>query len=365
MSKSSPIAVVGVSSIFPGSPQVSGFWRDILQGKDQIREIPESYWLIDDYYDKNPQAQDKTYGRRGAFIESVAFDCIEHGILPSQLQDIDTVQLLALVAAQHVLRDAAKGDYKHLDKSRMSVILGVAGGTEQLVQMGARLQKPVWLKSLREAGIAENLAQEICQRIADHYVPWSEASFPGLLGNVVAGRIANRLDLGGTNCVVDAACASSCSALAMAVNELHLGHSDFVITGGADALNDILMYMCFSKTPALSATGDCRPFSDAADGTILGEGVGMLALRRLEDAERDGDTIYAVIKGVGSSSDGAGTAVYAPVSEGQAKAINRAYTQADFSANTIELIEAHGTGTKAGDKAEFNGLNIEIGRAHV
>ncbi|MDO6422264.1 type I polyketide synthase [Saccharophagus degradans] len=358
MSKSSPIAVVGVSSIFPGSPQVSGFWRDILQGKDQIREIPESYWLIDDYYDKNPQAQDKTYGRRGAFIESVAFDCIEHGILPSQLQDIDTVQLLALVAAQHVLRDAAKGDYKHLDKSRMSVILGVAGGTEQLVQMGARLQKPVWLKSLREAGIAENLAQEICQRIADHYVPWSEASFPGLLGNVVAGRIANRLDLGGTNCVVDAACASSCSALAMAVNELHLGHSDFVITGGADALNDILMYMCFSKTPALSATGDCRPFSDAADGTILGEGVGMLALRRLEDAERDGDTIYAVIKGVGSSSDGAGTAVYAPVSEGQAKAINRAYTQADFSANTIELIEAHGTGTKAGDKAEFNGLNI-------
>src|SRR5690606_16957371 len=181
-------------------------------------------------------------------------------------------------------------------------------------------------------------------------------SFPGLLGNVVAGRIANRLDLGGTNCVTDAACASTFAALNMAMQELYLGDSELVITGGADTLNDIFMFMCFSKTPALSLSGDCRPFSDQADGTMLGEGLGMVALKRLADAERDGDQVYAVIRGIGSSSDGRSKSVYAPVSTGQAVALRRAREHAGVSARTIELIEAHGTGTKAGDAAEFDGL---------
>jgi acyl transferase domain-containing protein len=162
----------------------------------------------------------------------------------------------------------------------------------------------VWVKALRESGLPEDEVQQACDRIAAHYVPWQEATFPGLLGNVVAGRIANRLNLGGTNCVTDAACASTFSALSMAVNELQLGHSDLAIAGGVDTLNDIFMYMCFSKTPALSPSGDCRPFSDQADGTMLGEGLGMVALKRLADAERDGDRIYAVLRGIGTSSDG-------------------------------------------------------------
>ena len=142
----------------------------------------------------------------------------------------------------------------------------------------------------------------------------------------------------------------------MAVAELQLGHSDLVITGGVDTLNDIFMFMCFSKTPALSPTGDCRPFSDRADGTMLGEGLGMVALKRLADAERDGDRIYAVIRGVGSSSDGRSKSVYAPVPEGQAQALGRAYELAGYGPETVELVEAHGTGTKAGDVAEFEGL---------
>ena len=180
---------------------------------------------------------------------------------------------------------------------------------------------------------------------------------------MVAGRIANRLDLGGTNCVTDAACASTFSALSMAVNELYLGDSDMVITGGVDTLNDIFMFMCFSKTPALSLSGDVRPFSDSADGTMLGEGLGMVALKRLSDAERDGDRVYAVIRGVGTSSDGRSKSVYAPVSAGQASALTRAYSNAGFEPDSIELIEAHGTGTKAGDKAEFGGLQLAFGEA--
>jgi acyl transferase domain-containing protein len=275
---------------------------------------------------------------------------------PNVVQQTDTSQLLGLIVAQQVLEDAAGGDFQHIDKSRISVILGATGATELVVHLGSRLQRPIWLNALRANGVPEDEAQAICDRIADSYVPWTEASFPGLLGNVVAGRIANKFDLGGTNCVVDAACASSLSALAMGLSELYLRQSDMVIVGGVDTLNDILMYMCFSKTPALSASGDCRPFSDQADGTILGEGLGMLALRRLEDAERDGDPIYAVIRGIGSSSDGAGTAVYAPKSSGQAHALRRAYAAAGYSPRTVELLEAHGTATKAGDAANSPGL---------
>ena len=349
------IAVVGVSALFPGSTDTRGFWQDIVEGDDQIREVPPHHWLLEDYYDPDPAAPDKTYGNTGAFLDEIAFDSMAFGIPPTIIQQTDTSQLLALIVAQKVLDDAAESSFGHVDKSRISVILGATGTTELVVHLGSRLQRPLWLKALRDNGVPEDEAQEICQRIADNYVPWTEASFPGLLGNVVAGRIANKLDLGGTNCVVDAACASSLSALSMGLSELYLKQSDMVIVGGVDTLNDILMYMCFSKTPALSMTGDCRPFSDQADGTIMGEGLGMLALRRLEDAERDGDRIYAVIRGIGSSSDGKGTAVYAPKASGQANALRRAYENAGYTPRTVELLEAHGTATKAGDLAEFQG----------
>ena len=204
--------------------------------------------------------------------------------------------------------------------------------------------------------MAEPQVDAAVERILAHYLEWKESTFPGLLGNVVAGRIANRLDLGGTNCITDAACASSISALAMAANELYLGDSDLVITGGVDTMNDVFMYMCFSKTPALSPTGDCRPFSTEADGTMLGEGLGMMAIKRLEDAERDGDAVYAVVRGIGASSDGRAKSVYAPLATGQARAIRRAYDVAGFGPDTVELVEAHGTGTTAGDAAEVEGL---------
>ncbi|HEV2606668.1 MAG TPA: beta-ketoacyl synthase N-terminal-like domain-containing protein, partial [Xanthomonadaceae bacterium] len=351
-----PIAIVGVSALFPGSTDATGFWRDILEGRDLITDVPASHWLIDDYYDPDPSAPDKTYAKRGGFLDPVGFDALGFGVPPSTMPATDTSQLLALILAQSVLQDAAREQFEMMDRSRISVILGVTSAQELLFSMVSRLQRPVWVKALRESGLPEDEVQAACERIAANYVPWQESSFPGLLGNVVAGRIANRLNLGGTNCVTDAACASALSALSMAIGELQLGNSDLVISGGVDTLNDIFMYMCFSKTPALSPTGDCRPFSDKADGTMLGEGLGMVALKRLADAERDGDRIYAVIRGIGTSSDGRAKSVYAPVPEGQAKALRRAYEIAGYGPETVELVEAHGTGTKAGDVAEFESL---------
>ncbi|WP_349268830.1 SDR family NAD(P)-dependent oxidoreductase [Mycolicibacterium parafortuitum] len=350
-----PVAVVAATAIYPGEPGLEGFWRTITGGRDAISEVPPSHWLIEDYYDPDPKVPDRTYCKRGGFIDPVLFDPIRFGLPPNALSATDSAQLLALIAARKTLDEAMRADVE-TDLDRVDIVLGVASTTELVVQMGSRMQRPIWRKALLENGLAEDEADEICQDIADHYPAWIESTFPGLLGNVVAGRVANRLDLGGCNFVVDAACASSLSALQSALHRLYLHESDLVLTGGVDALNDVMMYMCFSKTPAFSQSGDCRPFSDAADGTIIGEGVGMVALKRLADAERDGNQILAVIRGLGSSSDGRASSVYAPRSEGQAKALRRAYENAGYSPDTVELVEAHGTATKAGDVAEFAGL---------
>ena len=355
-----PIAIVGVSALFPGSHDARGFWQDILAGTDLLQEVPPSHWLLEDYHDPD-DGPDMTYARRGAFLEGVDFAPMEYGVPPNILAATDTGQLLAMIVAKQLLDDAFDGPFEEVDRSRMGAVLGVASTTELCLHMAGRLQKPVWEEGMRRSGLTEAEVEAISEKIAEMYVPWEENTFPGLLGNVVSGRIANRFDLGGTNCVIDAACASSLAALEVGINQLAMGQADMMITGGVDALNDILMYMCFSKTGALSRSGDCRPFSDQADGTMMAEGLGMFALKRLDDAERDDDKIYAVIRGVGSSSDGRAKSIYAPRPEGQSKALQRAYDDAGYSPRTVELVEAHGTATPAGDAAETRGLKAVFG----
>ena len=358
-----PIAVVGLGALFPGATANDGFWKNIIDGKDLIEEVPPSHWLIEDYFDPDPSKSGKSYGKRGAFLQGVSFDPLDHVIPPNNLSATDTAQLLALIVAKRVLYDACRLDFNHIDPARASVILGVASATELAGTMSGSLQYPVWKQAMREAGVNDADVDRVAEAAKSLYADWNENTFPGLLGNVVAGRIASRFGLGGTNCVIDAACASSLAAVHMAVQELWLGQSDLVITGGVDALNDVFMFICFSRTPALSPSGDCRPFADNADGTVLGEGVGMLALRRLEDAERDGDRIYAVLRGLGSSSDGRAKSIYAPRAEGQALALERAYAAAGYDPDTVELVEAHGTGTVAGDLAELEALSNVFGRS--
>ena len=353
-----PIAIIGMGCLFPKAEDLGAFWSNIRNRVDAIGEVPETHWRADDYYDPDPKAPDRTYARRGGFLSPVDFPPLDFGIAPNNLDATDTTQLLGLLVARRALEDAGygEGSSKPLDRARVSVILGVTGTLELVIPLGARLGHPIWRRALKASGVPHDQAEQVVQRIADSYVGWQENSFPGLLGNVAAGRIANRLDLGGTNCVIDAACASSVGAVNLALLELAAGRCDVALTGGLDTFNDIFMYMCFSKTPALSPTGDARPFDAGCDGTILGEGLGMLALKRLDDARRDGDTIYAVIRAVGTSSDGKGNAVYAPSASGQSRALRQAYALADTPPDTIELVEAHGTGTKVGDATELSAL---------
>jgi acyl transferase domain-containing protein/NAD(P)-dependent dehydrogenase (short-subunit alcohol dehydrogenase family) len=350
------IAIVGMSALFPKAPGLKDFWKVLRLGVDTIGDVPETHWNPEDYFDADKGAPDKTYCRRGGFLEPYPFDPTEFSMPPTVLEATDTSQLLGLVAAKAALEDAGYGPDREFDREQTSIILGVTGTLELVVPLGARLGHPMWRRALKESGLNDEIAEEVMSRIAADYVPWQENSFPGLLGNVVAGRIANRLDLHGTNCVVDAACASTLSAAHLAFLELQAGQADMVITGGTDTFNDIFMYMCFSKTPALSPSGKIRPFDASSDGTLIGEGLGMVVFKRLADAERDGDRIYAVVRGVGTSSDGKDKAVYAPFSPGQARALRRAYSNAEVSPRTVELVEAHGTGTKVGDVVEFEAL---------
>ena len=352
-----PIAIIGIGCLFPRADSVESYWANLQNGVDAITDVPPTHWRPEDYFDKDPKKPDHTYAARGGFLSPVDFPALDLGISPNILEATDTSQLLGLLVAKQALESAGYGTGREFDRNRVSVILGVTGTLELVVPLGARLGHPRWKQALKDAGVDDAVAKDVVQRIADSYVGWQEDSFPGLLGNVVAGRIANRLDLGGTNCVVDAACASSLSALHLALLELTAGRSDMVLTGGMDTFNDIFMYMCFSKTPALSPTGEAKPFDSKADGTILGEGLGCVLLKRLADAQRDGDKIIAVIRSVGTSSDGKGQAIYAPSPKGQAKALRQAYRLAGVTPDTIELVEAHGTGTRAGDAAEVTALN--------
>ncbi|MBW2605005.1 MAG: acyltransferase domain-containing protein, partial [Deltaproteobacteria bacterium] len=357
-----PVAIIGMGCLFPKSSGLKEYWRLLFNGEDAITDVPETHWSWKDFFDADPKKPDHVYCKRGGFVSPISFDPTEFGIPPSSLEATDTSQLLGLVVAQKALEDAFGKKDNALNRSRTSVILGVTGTQELVIPLGARLGHPIWRSALEDSGIDPHKTEEIIQKISDSYVSWQENSFPGLLGNVVAGRICNRLDLGGTNCVVDAACASSMSAVHLSVMELISGRSDTVITGGVDMLNDIFMHMCFAKTGVLSPTGDARPFSRDADGIVLGEGIGLFVLKRLEDAQKDKNRIYAVIKGIGSSSDGKSQSIYAPRAKGQTKALKMAYDEAGIDPSTVELIEAHGTGTIVGDEVEFQALKGLFGR---
>ena len=172
----------------------------------------------------------------------------------------------------------------------------------------------------------DDVSPDVLSRLPE----WTEDSFAGILLNVAAGRVANRFDLGGVNYTVDAACASSLAAVHLATRELEDGTSDMVIVGGADTVQNPFGYLCFSKTHALSPRGRCRTFDESADGIVISEGIAVLVLKRLADAERDGDRIYAVIKAVAGSSDGRDKGLTAPRPEGPSLGLRASLCQGRF-----------------------------------
>ena len=336
------VAIVGMAGVFPGAKNIHEFWKNIVGTQSSITEVPASRWNKELYFEKNSKDPHKSISKWGGFIDDVPFDPVEFGIPPNSMGAIEPIQLLSLKVAKQALADAGYAD-RSFDREKTSVIFGAESGTDLAGAYGFRALYPQFLGALPPE--------------LDEFLPsLSEDSFPGVLANVIAGRIANRLDLGGSNYTVDAACASSLAALDLAVKELSHGESDMVLCGGADVHNSINDYLMFSSVHALSPTGSSKPFSAEADGIVISEGVAVIVLKRLEDALRDGDRIYSVVRSVASSSDGKSLGLTAPRKEGQMRALGRAYARAGVSPSQIELVEAHGTGTVVGDRTELQTL---------
>jgi acyl transferase domain-containing protein/NAD(P)-dependent dehydrogenase (short-subunit alcohol dehydrogenase family) len=348
------VAIVGMGCILPGASDLQAFWANIVNKFDAITEVPADRWDWRQYFDPDRTARDKIYSRWGGFIRDVPFDPALFGIPPSSLRSIEPFQLLALAVVRAALEDAGYLE-RPFPRERTSVILGAGGG-------GSDLTAGYIFRSCLPSLFGGD-APSLTDRLGGNLPAWTEDSFPGLLMNVAAGRVANRFDLGGVNCTVDAACASSLAAVYLAVRDLEARTSDVVVVGGVDGIQNPFAFLCFSKTQALSPTGRCRTFDAQGDGIAISEGFGAVVMKRLEDAERDGDHIYAVIRGVGGSSDGRDRSMTAPRPEGQVRALERGYSQAGFSPATVGLIEAHGTGTVAGDQAEVQALTAFFSQA--
>ncbi|MGH8929118.1 MAG: SDR family NAD(P)-dependent oxidoreductase [Egibacteraceae bacterium] len=338
------IAIIGMSCLLPKAPALEAYWQNILDKVDAIVEIPKDRWDWRAYFDPDPSTPDKIYSRWGGFLDEIPFDPVRYGMPPNSLRSIEPLQLLTLEAVRAALDDAGYLDRPYA-RRQTGVVFGVGGAGDLANGYAVRAALPT---VVGDAGPGQELLEAL--------PTWTEDSFPGILLNVAAGRVANRFDLGGVNYTVDAACASSLAAVYLAVRELEAGAADMMLVGGADTTQTPFGYLCFSKTHALSPRGRCRPFDAGADGIVISEGLGVLVLKRLCDAERDGDRVYAVIKGVGASSDGRDKGLTAPRREGQMLALERAYARAGFSPATVGLVEAHGTGTVAGDQAEVEAL---------
>ena len=349
-SRPSDIAIIGMSAVVPGATDVRSFWENTLRSHDAITEVPSDRWDWKLYYDADPKAPDKIISRWGGFVPDIPFDPLQYGMPPTSLPSIEPLHLITLEAVRSALEDAGYRD-RAFPKERTGVVLGAGGGAAQL-SMGYAFRSYLPLLDTVMPGVGSEAMEKLGQLLPE----WTEDSFPGILLNVAAGRVANRFDLGGTNFTVDAACGSSLAAASLAVRELESGAADMVVLGGADTVQNPFTYLAFSKTHAFSPRGRCRPFDASADGIVISEGVAVVILKRLADAERDGDRIYAVIKGVGASSDGRAKGLTAPRFEGQVRALRRAYEKSRIEPSTVEYVECHGTGTSAGDLAEVQGL---------
>jgi malonyl CoA-acyl carrier protein transacylase len=366
-----PIAIIGLGCVLPDAPDVATFWRNVLEGRSSVREVPASRWDPALFYSPDKSVPDKTYAKIGAFVADNAFHPLDYRILPAAQQQIDPSQLWALAATRQALKDAGlktglKADEAHdktakeFDRNRTAIILGNAMGGEQMKlqtkniywnQVEAVLRADPSFQKV-EAGEQTALLDRSRKAYQRDAPPINEDSMPGTLSNVAAGRIANVFDLAGKNFTTDAACASSIAALDAAVDTLRKGEAELVIWGGTDRSMDVTPYVEFSKIGALSPDGS-RPFDASANGFVMGEGCALFVLKRLSDAERDGDRVYAVVRGIGGSSDGKGKGITAPNPAGQVKAVLRAYEDAKVDPATLTYLEAHGTSTPVGDPVEL------------
>lgn len=369
ISTQGPIAIIGMSCIFPGAPDLSSFWSNLVAGRSSIRDAGEGEWNAAKYFSRDSQDFERFYCTKGGFVSEFAeFDPIEHGVMPRAVNGADPDQFLALKSAREAIRDAGYLDAtKSYDRQKASVILGrtsaPATGALNLIQHGQTVDQIVDVLAAAQPQLGCEQLSAIRAELKASLAPCNADTIPGVMPNIIAGRVANSLGWSGKTLILDAACASSLVAVELGIDDLTSRRSDIVLAGAIHINSNPYFFQMFCGINALSATGEIKPFDNNADGTLLGEGVGWIVMKRLGDAIACGDRIYAVIKGVGTSSNGTGSSVLAPSVDGEALAMQRAFEAAGVEPASIGLLEAHGTATRSGDDTELQAIARIFGGA--
>ena len=348
------IAIIGYSSTLPGSNNEFEYWDMISESINNIKDLPEDRLDITAYYNTDPSINDKIYCKRGGFIDDFDFDPREYGLNLLQMEDCDTNQVLSLLKVKQAMQSANIDPFK--GRKNIGCVLGIGGGQKLSHEMYSRLNYNVVEKVAIKMGMKEKDIENFVEKYKSNFPLWRLDSFPGFLGNVTSGRCCNVFNLDGMNCVVDAACASSLTAIKVAIDELLYGDCRTMIAGATCTDNSIGMYMAFSKTPVFTKNQDLTAYNHNSSGMLIGEGSAIVILKKLDDAIQDGDKIHGVILGCAASSDGKSSGIYTPTFKGQEEVVKRALRKANVDPRSITMIEGHGTGTSKGDENELSVL---------
>ena len=329
-----PIAIIGMACRFPGGANTpEQYWQLLREGRDATSDIPSTRWDVDAFYDPDPDAAGRMYTRRGAFLDTPVdtFDAAFFGISPREASAMDPVQRLLLELSWEALERAGIAAHT-IEGSDAGVFIGVSGSDYDTLQ--------------HQAGSIEDI-----------HTYRGTGSAPC----VTSGRLSYVLGLHGPNLAVDTACSSSLVAVALAVENLRAGKCSLALAGGAHLMlaPDGMVYLC--RMRALSPGGRCRTFAADADGYARGEGGGMIALKRLSDAQAAGDPILAVIRGAAFNHDGHSSGLTVPNPAAQRAVIRAALENAGLSPQAVDYVEAHGTGTPLGDPIEIRALADVLG----
>lgn len=329
------IAIIGISGRFPNSPTIEDFWEQLKEGKSCISEIPKDRWDIESFFDPSGKSRDKSYSKWGGFLQNInVFDSNFFNISPREAALMDPQQRLFLEIVQNLLDDAGYFQ-KTLDRNA-GVFVGVIAGDFGNYVNNAAL-----------TGTSD-------YRWTDYYQ--------------IPNRVSYFYDLHGPSIAIDSACSSSGTAIHYACESIIKGECPVAIAGGVNLFIHPSRYIQYSQMQILSKDDKCRPFGDNANGTVYGEGVGAVLLKSLDQAERDNDTIYGVIKATAVNSGGKTNGFTVPNPHAHSALISKALKKANIDARTISYIEAHGTGTSLGDPIEIRGLteafanNVHIDR---
>ncbi|MCY7285478.1 MAG: polyketide synthase, partial [Cyanobacteria bacterium CAN_BIN43] len=326
--KLEPIAIIGIGCRFPGANNPEAFWQLLRNGVDAITEVPSDRWDNARFYDPDPTQPNKTNQRWGGFLEQVdQFDPQFFGIAPREASSIDPQQRIVLEVAWEALEDAGQVPGE-LAGSQTGVFVGI--GTHDYSVM-------LWQNPVND--------------------PYATTG----TGNcIAANRISYALDLRGPSLAIDTACSSSLVAVHLACQSLWQGESTLALAGGVNVLLLPTAMVGFTKSGLMAADGRCKTFDAAADGYVRSEGAGMVVLKPLKQAKREGDRIYAVIRGGAVNQDGRSNGLTAPNPQAQAAVLRRAYAQAGVLPAQVRYVEVHGTGTKLGDSMELKALGAVL-----